>query len=136
MSKNNYHVLIDSDAFVGWVFAEDAHHQQVKEIFQRIIDNRMKLVTTNYVVSETATVLSKLDGQDLARSFLKQVIHITTIHISESLQQESLHIFKGLNKKRSSVVDCSNVAVMQQFSIPKIFSFDKVYERMFRLETL
>ncbi|MCB0037228.1 MAG: PIN domain-containing protein [Anaerolineales bacterium] len=136
MSRNNYHVLIDSDAFVGWIFPKDAHHQQVKKKFQTVIENRLKLVTTNYVVGETATVLSKLAGQDSARLFLSRVKKITTIHISTTLHEKSLEVFSSLDKKRTSVIDCSNVAVMRQFSIPTIFSFDKVYAKTFGLDTL
>lgn len=136
MRASNYHVLVDSDAFVGWIFAEDVHHPEVKEIFQQITANRLKLVTTNYVIAETATVLSKLAGQQLARSFLEQAAKFTIIHISKQLHQQALEIFQTLDKKRSSVIDCSNVAVMRQFNIPTIFSFDKVYIKVFDLDTL
>lgn len=134
MSK--YDVLIDSDAFVGLLHIPDFHHKQVKKIFAKMEKDKLSFVTTSYVVMEVATVLSHKSGQNIAKRFLSLVDKIPTIHISRDFCKAGLDIFSQQNKKGNSVVDCTNVAVMRQFEIEKILSFDKVYEKVFGLEVM
>lgn len=126
--------LTDSDAFIGWMIEADTHHQQAVQIFEHLIVERVNFATTSLVIGETATVLSHLRGQELARTFLDEVIEkgkFPVIYITEALHQEALNIFKKQTKKGTSVVDCANIAVIRQFYIPSIFSFDKVYPNKF-----
>ena len=107
--------------------------------FEKIKSAFISVVTTSFVVMETATVLSHLDGQSLAKTFLTEVVErgrLPVIHITDKLQTKTLDIFKQQTKKKTSVVDCSNVAVMRQFDISTIFSFDKVYWKTFKLSVL
>jgi predicted nucleic acid-binding protein len=62
-----FQVFVDSDAFVGWLYEKDSNHGKASEGFTKIMNERQSLVTSNYVVLETATVLSHRQGQALAR---------------------------------------------------------------------
>ena len=135
-SKNDqFNVLIDSDAFIGWLNEEDAHHQRVNELFELLQTQQAKFVTISLVVAETATVLSYKASQSLALAFLKIINrgNLPVIHINEGLQQASLEIFSEQTKRRTSVTDCANVAVMRKYEIPAIFSFDQGYVKQFNL---
>lgn len=94
------------------------------------------LVTTSAVIGETVTVLSHRRGQALARHFLDviQRSQLPIIYIDEQLHQKALEVFKQQTARGTSYVDCSNVTVMQQFSITTIFSFDRVYSKIFQLK--
>ncbi|MCA0457144.1 MAG: PIN domain-containing protein [Chloroflexi bacterium] len=132
----DFDVLIDSDAFVGMFFRKDVHHQVAKEIYERFEKDDARLVTTNFVIAETATVLSRYDGQPLARSFLSfaRSGNLPIIFITSTLQEASEKIFTTSENKSTSMVDCSNVAVMKEFHIPAIFSFDKFYFKKHQLQ--
>jgi predicted nucleic acid-binding protein len=137
--NNRFQVLIDSDAFVGWMVELDAHHQQARQIFHQLKEQQSHLVTTSFVVAETVTVLSHRSGQALARTFLDEAIendNFPVIFIAQELYRQALDIFKKQNKKGTSVTDCANVAVARCFHIPTIFSFDKVYPKSFGLELI
>lgn len=136
---SDFHVLVDSDAFVGRFYADDTHYQHSRTIFQQLREQRKRLVTTSFVVAETATVLSHRNGQNLARKFLAEFIgkgNIDVIHITETLQQEAASLFVAQGQRGTSMTDCANVVVMQKFNIPTIFSFDKVYTKQFGLKTV
>ncbi len=132
-----YHVLVDSDAFVGRFYPQDAHHAHSRRVFNALRAERRRLVTTNLVVFETATVLSHRTGQAAARRFIEDFIRqgkIDVIFITEDLQEEAIDLFLEQDKKGTSVVDCANVAVMRRFRIPMLFSFDKAYTRQFGMK--
>ncbi len=136
--KNRFQVLIDSDAFVGQVNPDDAHFNRANEILQSLAKKKVQFVTTSLVIAESATVLSYRVGQNLARTFLEVMKrgNVPIIHIDETLQETALDIFSDQDKKGTSVTDCANVAVMQRFEIPKIFSFDKIYPKKFGLKLI
>jgi predicted nucleic acid-binding protein len=132
----DFDVLVDSDAFVGLFIEHDAHHQTVQARMQRFATERRKLVTTSFVVAESATVISRVKGQVPARKFLTYVRSgvIPVIFIDEALQQASEWVFLSQENKSISMVDCSNVAVMQKFHIPEILSFDQFYFKKHQLQ--
>jgi predicted nucleic acid-binding protein len=134
--RTDYQVLVDSDAFVGSMLKDDAHHKTMKALLEIIKQNYISLVTTSFVVAETATVLSKLDSQAQAKKFLHAVKYHPIIHITEELQAKSLALFAAQTKKRTSVVDCANVVVMKHFHIPRILSFDKAYTSQFDMDMM
>lgn len=134
--KLQYEILIDSDAFIGLMLEPDAHHKRAYTFFTQIKKQRLEVVTTSFVIAETATVLSNRKGQETARAFLDFVEKIPTIHITEELQKEATLLFKQQNQRGTSLVDCSNVVVMRWFNIPTLFGFDKFYNKYFGLQTV
>lgn len=133
-NPSQYQVLIDSDAFVGWLYEGDGHHSEASQIFAHVEKQRLVPVTTSLVVAETATVLSHRQGQKLALVFLELVKRYPIIHITRRRQQEALALFQEQRARGTSVTDCANVAVMREYHIPAIFSFDKVYPKSFGLK--
>ena len=129
--RDELHILFDSDAFVGWLWPDDKLYSKANQVFEKIKYKQLRIVTTSWVIAETATVLSNREGQTLARSFLKRMrdMRFPTIHIDEILQRETEKLFERQEKKGTSMVDCGNVIVMQRYKIPAIFSFDKFYKK-------
>ena len=135
--ENNSKILVDSDVFVGWIHTEDSHHKKVQSIFNKIKQAQLSMVTSSWVVAETATVLSHRKGQALARDYLGKIrdLDFPVIHIDEGLQKDATQIFELQEKKGTSMVDCGNVAIAKRFGISRIFSFDKVYFKRFGLSS-
>jgi predicted nucleic acid-binding protein len=116
---SSFQVLIDSDAFVGRFYPNDAHHQAATRLFKRLQRKRLYSVTTSQVIDEVATVLSHCQGQDLARLFLRTIedTKFPTIFVDERLRAEGLNVFVSQTRKGTSVTDCGNVAVISLFLI-------------------
>lgn len=135
-AATSFDVLVDSDAFVGRFFLKDPHHQRALSLFDHLQRDNCPLATTNLVLGEAATVLSHRDGQVLARQFLDLIAasQIPVIHVDEQLERAGHAIFRSQTKRGTSWVDCANVAVLRQFHIARIFSFDQVYTRDFHLQ--
>ncbi len=136
--RNSSGILVDSDVFVGWIHIDDTHHEKARSVFHKIKQARLRMVTSSWVVAETATVLSHRRGQATAREYLKTIrdLEFPVIHVDEGLQEDATQIFEQQEKKGTSMVDCSNVAIIKRFEIPRIFSFDKFYAKKFGIQTL
>lgn len=134
MTHAAYDMLIDSDAFVGWILETDPHHEQAVALFEEAQQSSWRLVTHNFVIAETATVLSHRSGQPLARQFLNAIKDIPQIYVQEDLFLKGLEIFRSQENKGTSFVDCLNVVVMKQLTIPRLMSFDQFYRKKFDLQ--
>lgn len=136
MMKNSFDLLIDSDAFVGWIFPSDFHFEKSRSLFHKIESERLKIACTNLVITETATVLSHRQDQKLARFFLETIdkLELPIIRINQELENKALQLFFKQNKRGTSFTDCANAVVIQEFAIPKIFSFDKAYKNQYKVE--
>lgn len=136
MKNPSFDLLIDSDAFVGWIFPNDPHFPAMQAAFQAIFTDRLRIACTNTVRFETATVLSHRQDQSLACTFLEQLerIQLPIIRISESLEKKALTLFKQQTQRGSSFIDCANVVALQEYGIPSILSFDKAYSKQYGVE--
>jgi predicted nucleic acid-binding protein len=131
-------VLIDSDAFIGRYYPDDAHNKRASKLFRELKEQSSRAITTSMVIAETATVLSHKVGQDKARHFLQtiKVSKLPVIHIDENLQEQAIEIFQSQQSRGTSMTDCANVAVVKFFEIPNIFGFDKFYAKQFGIKLL
>jgi predicted nucleic acid-binding protein len=138
MMAGEYEALVDSDAWVGLFSPKDAHHQEVSKIFNKLKNTKMSIVTTSAVEGETATVLSHEVGQHVAGDFVASLatIQVPIIHIDEELHDRAIEWFIDQNRRGTSYVDCTNIAVMERYDIPKILSFDQFYFKDFGLKSV
>lgn len=128
---SNFDYLVDSDIFVALFMPDDALAHTVNQLLTDIEQSQQKLCTTNWVIAETATVLSAKDSHQTAINFLDMINEgtIPILSITPDLEQDTHQIFRDQTTKRISMVDCSNVAIAQHYDIPNILSFDKFYAR-------
>lgn len=124
-------VLFDSDGLFALYVGSDRHHAKAKKIFSELFEaNTNIFFVSNLVLQETATVLSYRFGQNVALDFLGrfQKMPITKIFIGEELEEESWILFQKQNKKGTSFIDCSNLALFESLKMDQIFSFDAFYQ--------
>lgn len=123
--------LVDSDAFIGWLIAADAHHAQVKTALEHIQQQEGSLTTTSYVVAETATLLSRRYAQSYACHFIT-FVHNTEFPVIEvvgELRQQAENLFITQKTEKISLIDCANAIAVKRFALDSILGFDRFYRR-------
>lgn len=138
VTSMNNQVLVDSDFWIGLYRQQDPHHHSCTQTLKQLVRQHKQPVTTNLVVGETMTVLSHKVSQDLAREFYKDIhsSNIPIYFVDESLDQTAKKLFISLDKKGTSYVDCTNVAVMRAYGFSQILAYDGVYHKKFDLNNL
>lgn len=133
---SEYDVLIDTDALVPLVIANDTHRKAVLKEFQHLREQGAKIAVTNFVVSEAVSMLSRRFDQQLALQMLQHLKLLPTIHINKDDYHQTIALFEDQTRNNTSFVDMSNVVVMRHWDIPSIFSFDAIYAKDFDLEMI
>jgi predicted nucleic acid-binding protein len=128
-----FKIFVDTDAFVALAREDDANHERAIACLQRTVQHPVIFFTSNYVFSESITVISMLNSHEAAVRFIETMQSPESKYLltraDEALEEKALQIFKEQTSKNTSFVDCTNMAFMKQLGLTAIFSFDRVYRK-------
>jgi predicted nucleic acid-binding protein len=130
-------IFIDTSAWVAIEDKKDVNHLKALQFKKQLLDSQKRLITTNYILDETYTLMlldlgytrtinfkQKLD--DLIDSNLVIVVHVTP-----DIEKEGWEAFERFNKDKIwSFTDCISKVIMNMFNILEAFTFDRHFEQM------
>jgi uncharacterized protein len=129
-------IFIDTGAWDAIEDSGDVNHEAAM-IFKDKIDNRYELITSNYILDETYTLLLRNIGYARTVAFHKQIEMLTeagvlqVIQLSENIIENAWVVFEKFNQDKCwSFTDCASYAVMKDLDIDEVFSFDRHFEQM------
>ena len=125
-------IFIDTGAWFAVAVRDDPDHVAAMRWLAR---NREPLVTTDYVLAETATLIRMRDktarghrlAVRLATSILKEEAAILQDVTGQDLQH-ALNVFRDYTEHLFSFVDCTSFAVMERLGITHAFAFDRHFD--------
>lgn len=119
-------LFVDSSAFVALRSVEDPSHNQAVALLQRTGDEHAELVTSNFIIAESITVISQKVSQWDAVDFREHdLAAIRVVRITEELEDQAFEIFRNLTSKNVSFIDCTSFAVMRSLGFTTAFAFDE-----------
>lgn len=132
-------IFFDTWAWIALVNGEDAHHKEAVNLYIEIQKEKIKPVTTDYVLAETFSALRKALPIEASVRFgqvLLKDVEIGRIHleiIDETLFFKTWELYgKYQDKKEISFFDLSSMIVMEELGLNEIFTMDKDFERVGR----
>jgi uncharacterized protein len=123
-------IFIDTNVFVAYFNADDAHHKRAVALMQRVVGGEHGSVfTSDYVFDESVTVaLVRTKNVDGAEALGVAILGgVRMLKVTDSIFRAAWKLFTS-NKKGLSFTDCTNVAFMDMFGIEHIATFDKGFE--------
>lgn len=118
-------VFVDSSAFVALNNETDAHARAASQIAAHLADRHIQLITSNFVIAESLTIISQRTKRSQAVAFGLEVEDVTTV-IRITLQQEkdAFERFARIRQKDVSFIDCTCFVVCEELGIKDVFTFD------------
>lgn len=134
-------IFCDTSFFVGFYDNSDQYHEEATAAFRKLKALAPILYTTDYIYDETLTSLlthQSFYGYTRALTFDKDIFQkasVTVVRISEIYFLKARELYFRYNKdKKWSFTDCTSFAVMEDFGLKEILSFDNNFKEMgFRL---
>jgi predicted nucleic acid-binding protein len=117
-------IFIDTSAWYALSSMRDVNYQ---DAIRTLSSLRERLVTSDYVVDETLTLLQSRGERLHALKFGAKVIdgafaEIITVHKHDF--DRAWEVFQRCNDKGWSFTDCTSLVVMQRLGIQRAFAFD------------
>jgi predicted nucleic acid-binding protein len=124
-------IFVDSGAWIALLNRRDQHHDDAVVIYTTLKQQKVQLLTTDYVIDETVTWLRYRVSHPVAVQFFDLIGSsratgvLTLVAIDRFLFQEAERLFRQYNTARLSFTDCTSFAVCQQYKISEAFAFDR-----------
>lgn len=119
-------VFLDTGAFLALADQDDNYHNSAKSIYADLLQSKARLLTSNFVLCETYTLIRFKVSHRAAVEFMKGFERTGTkiLRVSEEIEQMAKAIFVRYNDKDFSFVDCTSFALIDHHRLDHAFAFD------------
>jgi predicted nucleic acid-binding protein len=126
--------FLDSSANLAILDAKDTHHAQAAAIWRGLVSSRSRVLTTNYIVDESYTLIMSELGTPAALTFLRDIRRSAIVieRVSAADEERAEQILEQYQDHQFSYTDATSFAVMERFAITSAFGFDGDF-RAYRL---
>ena len=122
-------VFVDTSAILALLIENDPNHASAVQAFYTFHDQDDDLVTTNYVVVETVSLIQRRFGMPIVRTFVDKLLPLLEVEwLDQSLHHSAVQSFLVANRRSLSLVDCASFVVMRRLGITVAFVFDEHFE--------
>lgn len=106
-------------------------HALAGQVGQKLEAEKALLVTTDYILDESYTLLRSVLGHRMAVSFGREIQTggIEIVQVDETIQKEAWEIFEQYQDKDFSFTDCTSFVVMKRARIKLAFTFDRHFQQ-------
>lgn len=129
-------VLVDSGAWIALLSHNDQHAAAAVQRYRDLSGEGVRLVTTNYIVDETATRLRYGAGLDAAlgyRRMLDDSVRARRLRITwvdETVEREAWRILEQYRDVTLSLTDATTAVAARRAKVGEIFGFDRDFEAL------
>jgi len=120
-------IFIDTSAFLAIENRRDAYHKQALAYRDTVLQSGQILITTDYVLDESYTIIRIRAGHTIAVQFGEDIRSSRVVQIeymTSELLENAWRIFKSFADKEFSFTDCTSFALMEHLNIDTAFTFD------------
>lgn len=122
-------IFVDTSAWFAYTIPDDEHHE---EALRWMRHNQLPLVTSDYIIDETMTLL-RARAQTLRALQLGELLfrgNLAQLHyLSQDNIQRAWQVFRQFTDKEWSFTDCTSRVVMEELRITQAFSFDQHFRQ-------
>jgi len=130
-------IFIDTSAWVAIEDRKDRNWKAAISFKDQLARERRGLVTSNYVLDETYTLLLLNVGYVRTVGFkrkldsLRRYGILKVFWVDKEIEQAAQEIFERFNRdKEWSFTDCTSKAIMEREGIREVFAFDRHFDQM------
>ena len=119
-------IFVDTSAYFALADRRDENHEVAVSVIHQLIREHTELLTTNYIVAETHTLLLNRIGYTTALQVIEELYKSQTriYRVREAEERKALEIIRTYTDKKFSLVDAISFATMERFHVTQAFAFD------------
>lgn len=120
-------VFVDTSAFLAFKNRRDALHTEALAVKKRLLDAGKSLLTSDYVLDESYTIIRLRAGHRVAVEFGEEVRSSRLVRV-EYLTPDAIEaawvLFKRYGDKDFSFTDCTSFVLMRELRLAEALAFD------------
>lgn len=125
-------VFLDSSFLKGVIDNRDDFHEQAKKLWKKLFDYKTPLITSNFILDETFTLVRSRCG--LAKALaLRDLLSEEELHLdvirTKVIDERSTWEWFEKDWSKLSFTDCTSFAVMKRLGLTHVATFDTHFTR-------
>jgi len=122
-------LFVDTSALYALLVRSEADHRAVTDAFRAAAEKGRRLLTTNYILLETAALLQNRIGLDPVRDLVGRVSPLLdVIWVSSELHRRAVERLFRSNRRHLSLVDAASFTVMETEGLTVALALDADFE--------
>lgn len=125
-------IFVDTGAWAALAMTNDQHHQQARNLLEQLNEKSAQLVTSDYVLDESFTLIrlrsSHAKAIEVGKSILNSSV-VRLITVDRAIWDSAWNTFVHFKDKRWSFTDCTSFAIMDSLHIQTAFAFDSNFKQ-------
>jgi len=125
-------VFVDTVAWLALVNKSEDLHDTARTVRDQLIQQKAKLITTDFVVVEIANSLARLSLRGLARKlidFIRTSDTVELVTITPELFEKAYQLYSARDDKEWGLTDCTSFVVMEKMRMNRAFTADRHFEQ-------
>ena len=121
-------VFVDTSGWYALFDQHDATHERAVALIRRLVTARTSLVTSDYVIDETATLLKARTGSQTARRWFDYLDQATTLDrewVGSDRFEAARALFVKLADQGHSFTDCTSLVIIRERKIAEVVTTDR-----------
>jgi predicted nucleic acid-binding protein len=126
-------VFVDTAGWMACADASDPSHASSSKARDTALEQGALLVTTDYVMDETLTLIRMRLGLPAARAWLQQVEGSSRLRwewVGMERAEKARKAFFRFRDKSYSFTDCTSLVVMQELRLKQVLTTDRHFRQM------
>lgn len=126
-------LFLDTSFAYALINKSDEWHEEAVKLQKEVSNNKIKLITSEYILWEIANGLSAVNFKKKAGILIKILMdnaYIKLIPSSSSLLKEGLNLYEQYSDKDFSLTDSISFIIMNRFNVKSVLSSDHHFEQM------
>ena len=122
-------IFADTSGLFALLVKNDVMHVRAKLNFAYFAQNRVQLMTSSFVLFETAALLQRRVGLEAVHDFHSKIMPlIEMVWVDGDWYTRAIQRLFALNNRNISLVDCLSFEIMESREITHAFAFDKHFQ--------
>ncbi len=125
---NSASIFVDTSGFKAVFDKDDDFHSPAIKFWRTAQLEKIHLITSNFILDETYTLLRSHMGKDAALSFRQDIFEsIQQLKIIRIIPQDEAQAWKYFEKlpgRGVSFTDCTSFSIMKRLKLETAFTFD------------
>lgn len=125
-------LFVDTSFFKAYCDIKDDFHPRALQIFQELKEAKVQLITSNYILDETFTVIRSKCGLEIVKQFKKILEQFEAdLKIMRVLVTDEVNAWDFFlsNWSGLSFTDCVSFALMKRLELKQVATFDEHFQR-------
>lgn len=119
-------IFADTSGLFALLVENDLMHVRAKLNFAYFAQHRIQLLTSSFVLVETAALLQRRVGIGAVHDFQSNIMPLMEIiWINRDWHARAIQRLFALNNRNISLVDCLSFEIMESREVTHAFTFDK-----------